>query len=317
MIRRRDISLIIIAVIIFGAFLFLGRTPESNFTKETVTKSGRDVPIIQDVPKDAIPPLDFPKYETVKEASWLRDDDVVLGVEFNGDARAYPIKILNWHEIVNEVIGDKEIVVTYCPLCNSGIVFDRRLEDRLLTFGNTGALYESAMVMYDRETESYWYQIGGLSIKGSFEDKRLTVLPSFLTTWHEWKKLNPNTKVLSLDTGFSRNYLSNPYLGYDELNSPPAFPVSITSNALPPKEKVVGVIIDETAKAYPVRIARGRVLTDEINGIQLEIQGDSAGQSAQIFFIKDGIREKAPVTATFWFSWFAAYPDTLIYIEDQ
>ena len=125
------------------------------------------------------------------------------------------------------MIGRQEIVVTYCPLCNSGIVFDRHLEGKLLTFGNTGALYESAMVMYDRETESYWYQVGGKAIKGPLTDKRLTVLPSFLTTWREWKKLYPQTKILSLNTGFNRNYLSNPYLGYDKLNSPPAFPVSI------------------------------------------------------------------------------------------
>ena len=317
MIRRTYIFLIIAALLMFGTFLFLGRTPEPSFIDETITESGRNVPIIQDVPKDAIPPLDFPKYESVDDANWLRDNDFVLGVEFDGDARAYPVNILNWHEIVNEVIGGKEIVVTYCPLCNSGIVFDRHLESKLLTFGNTGALYESAMVMYDRETESYWHQVGGRAIKGPLLEKRLVVLPSFLTTWKEWKNLYPGTQVLSLDTGFNRNYLRNPYLGYDALNSAPAFPVSITSDALPPKEKVIGVIIGDTAKAYPVRIARGQTITDEINGIQIEIVGDSTGQSAQVFFIEEGKKEKAPVTAAFWFSWFAAYPDTLIYTDNK
>ena len=122
--------------------------------------------IIPDVPRDAIPPLFQPIYQGSSDVEpWLREDDTVLGFELNCDARAFPLKNMNWHEIVNNSIGGKDVVVTYCPRCRSGIVFDNRLQDgTLLTFGDIGALYQSAMVMYDRETESAWWQAAGEAI---------------------------------------------------------------------------------------------------------------------------------------------------------
>ena len=302
-------------IVLMALVLFILQS--SRRRSSLISQENPDIPIIQDVPRDAIPPLDFPKYESADEATWLLDDDVVLGAEFNGDARVYPLKILNWHEIVNETIGGKHLVVTYCPLCRSGIVFSRELEGRLLTFGNTGALYESDMVMYDRETGSYWYQVGGRAIKGELFGKKLTVLPSFLITWKDWRSLHPNTKVLSLDTGFVRNYDSDPYRGYDALHSPPAFPVSISDDRLAPKEKVIGLIIDGVAKAYPVRLAKGTTLRDEFQGRRIEVVGDEEGLSAQVFFVEDGNRVPAPTVATFWFSWAAANPGTLIYGQDS
>jgi len=125
--------------------------------------------IVPDVPKDAIPPLDFPKYVEASEVDFLFGNDLVIGVEINGDARAFPIKILNWHEIVNDNIGGKEVVITYCPLCKSSILFNRVLDDKTLSFGNTGSLYESTLLMYDRETESFWGQVGGRAIEGKLK----------------------------------------------------------------------------------------------------------------------------------------------------
>lgn len=318
---RQVIVLGIIVLLIVGGVAFFVSQGDSVLRsgegRVVVDEKGeRTIPIIQDVPKDAIPPLDFPKYESIAQAAqWLRDEDIVLAVEFNNDARAYPVKILNWHEIINESIGGEDVAITYCPLCNSGVVFDRHLGERELIFGNTGALYESAMVMYDRQTESYWYHINGEAIKGELIGQRLTILPSVLTTWKEWKKDHPNTQILSLETGYQRNYLNNPYLGYDDPNSGPAFPVSITDDSLPLKENVVGITVEGISKAYPVKAAQGRVITDTIKGKQIEVVGDITGRSAQIFFIENGERVLAPVTSAFWFAWFAAHTDTLIYVE--
>ena len=305
--------LIVISIPLF--FIFVQDSNEVIvFQDETGTKQ---IPIIPDVPRDAIPPLDSPKYETKLEAEkWLQGDDIVLGVEFANDARAYPIKIMNWHEIVNETIGGQEVVITYCPLCNSGIVFNRYLGTQLLSFGNTGALYESAMVMYDRETESYWYQINGEALTGPLKGERLSVLPSTMALWKDWRDAHGDTKVLSLDTGYKRNYLSDPYRAYGSPNSQPGFPVSIQDDRLLPKDQVVGVTIDGVAKAYPVKIVQRRNIRDVINGQEIEIRGDDTGHSAQVFFIKDGKRIQAPSSSTFWFAWFAGYPNTLIY-EDK
>ena len=184
----------------------------------------------------------------------------------------------------------------------------------LLTFGNTGALYESALVMYDRETESYWFQVGGRAIKGTLKGRELTVLPSFLTTWKEWVALYPETKVLSRDTGYTRNYESDPYRGYDALYSSPAFPVSITDDRLPPKEKVIGLIVGGIAKAYPVKLAQEKTLQDKVGDQLIEIVGDREGISAQVFYVTEAnIRKPAPSVATFWFAWYAAHPNTLIF----
>ncbi len=293
-----------------GTFLLW---PSSSLATHHPKNDKDNIPIIPDVPRDAIPPLDSPKYESAQEAGWLRDDDIVLGVEFNNDARAYPLKILNWHEIVNEKIGGKDVLVSYCPLCRSGILFDRNLEGRVLTFGNTGALYESDMVMYDRQTESFWFQVAGRAIRGPLKGKELSLLPSYLTTWKQWRALYPTTKVLSRKTGFIRRYESDPYSGYDVPNSLPAFPVSITDNRLPYKEKVIGLLVNHMAKAYPVNLVRGKTLQDKVNGQRVEIIGDQAGISARAFYIEAGRRKPAPSVATYWFAWYAAHPDTLVF----
>jgi len=277
----------------------------------------REIPIIPDVPKDAIPPLDEPKYVSSDNATWLSPDDIVLGVEFSGDARAYPTNILNWHEIVNDTIGGHDVVITFCPLCYSGIVFDRYLDGKLLSFGNTGALYESAMVMYDRETESYWYQVGGVAIKGQYAGKTLTILPSELTRWIDWQERHPNTKVLSLNTGYKRDYFIDNYVrsGYHAKNTPPAFPVSIQDDTLSTKEKIVGIEINGQFKAYPVELLRGRSIADFFNGKNLLIEGNDTGVSATISLLDNGEYNPAPQINTFWFAWFAAHPSTVVYTE--
>ena len=321
--KEVKISLLIFALVIVVVAIFIWVSSYINsYQQESVRSESasenykRDVPIIPDVPRDAIPPLDFPKYETVKEVNkWLLSSDFVIGVTIEGNARAYPVKIMNWHEIVNENISGKEIVVTYCPLCNSAVVFERNLGSQLLSFGNTGSLYESAMVMYDHETESYWYQVNGEALSGVLAGQRLIIFPSVFTTWGQWQDKWPDTKVLSLNTGYKRNYLGNPYVGYDEPNSSPAFPVSISSDLLPPKERVVGISVNGINKAYPTKQLQGKTVTDQIGSTAIEIVGSPTGMSAEVFFVDGnrGSRILAPSTSSFWFAWYAAYPDTELY----
>lgn len=307
--------------------------------------------IVPDVPKDAIPPLDFPKYVKADEVDFLLGKDLVIGVDINNDTRAYPIIILNWHEIVNDKIGGQDVVVTYCPLCKSAILFSRVLDDKILSFGNTGSLYESTMLMYDRETESLWAQVGGRAIEGEFKDKRLKALPSTTTRWKDWRNLHPDTLVLSLDTGYTRNYDSSLYANYDlNTNSLPPFPISLIDDRLPPKEQIIGVIFNDAKKAYPINQLGWKVINDKVGNENIvvftrpkltsvffsELDGkiiefelvdttiiDKETKSEWNFLgqaINGSLKGKklkpAPSIYSFWFGWVAEYPDTSLHTTE-
>ncbi len=160
---------------------------------------------------DAIPPLNNPDYETVDEALWMHEDDVVIGYASGEEAWAFPIRIMNFHEMVNDTLGGEPVAVSYCPLCFCAAVYHRELEGRLLEFGNTNALFESDFVMLDYQTGSYWWQAKGEAIVGELAGKQLTLLPSITTTWSQWVELYPQTLVLSRRTGFVRNYNQDPF----------------------------------------------------------------------------------------------------------
>ncbi|MDA1190441.1 MAG: DUF3179 domain-containing protein, partial [Candidatus Poribacteria bacterium] len=167
-------------------------------------------------PKDGIPALTDPKVIPLAAADYLDDDDVVLGVSLNGETRAYPLKILNWHEIVNDELGGKRIAVTYCPLCGTGIVLDANVQGRSLEFGVSGLLHNSDLLMYDRDTEtpSLWQQALGRAVVGPRTGVRLDILPVAHTRWDKWKSAHPDSTVLSANTGYGRNYARDPYDGY-------------------------------------------------------------------------------------------------------
>jgi len=224
-------------------------------------------------PPDGIPAIDRPKFVTPKEADgWLNPREPVLAVRVDGDARAYPLQILMWHEIVNDTVGGRPVSVTYCPLCNSGIVFDRRVGDRLLDFGTSGMLYKSDLVMYDRQTHSLWSQMEGRAIVGDLAGTRLSWLPSNTIAYGDWKALFPGGKVLSHETGHRRQYGWNPYEGYDAPSLHPFLFFDQVDRRLPPKERVVGVMMGDGAKAYPFSLlVKRRVLTDTFNGQQLVV----------------------------------------------
>jgi len=304
--------------------------------------------VVPDVPKDAIPPLDFPKYVQAHEVDFLMGNDLVLGIEINGDVRAYPLKIMNWHEIVNDNIGGRNVVVTYCPLCKSGVLFSRELEGKTLSFGNTGSLWESVLLMYDRETESFWAQVGGRAVEGTLKGKRLEMLPSITTRWKDWKNLYPDTLVLSPDTGYDRNYKINAYDRYylDKEKLPP-FPLSLIDNRLLPKDLVIGVKLGDEKIAYPVDKIGWKIVHDSLNGENIvlftrpKLSGvyfsDLEGTKMEFEIINNSIFDKntdsrwnflgqsiegplkgkrlrsAPIAYTFWYGWVAEYPDTMLY----
>ncbi len=175
-------------------------------------------------PKDGIPSIDVPKFVGVDEAEeFLDGSEPVAVVELEGEIRAYPLQILIWHEIVNDEIAGEPVAVTYCPLCNSTVAFRREVDGRPVEFGTTGMLRNSDLVMYDRATESWWQQITAEAVVGELTGTKLEVLPSQILAWDQFQRLHPGGRVLSRETGFDRNYGSNPYTGYDSDPTPSRF----------------------------------------------------------------------------------------------
>jgi hypothetical protein len=219
-------------------------------------------------PRDGIPPIDDPKPASQANADgWISDREPVLAVEVDGQVRAYPLQILVWHEIVNDVLGGRPIAVTYCPLCNSSLVFDRRVRGRTLTFGTTGNLRNSDLVMWDRQTESWWQQLSADAVVGKLTGTRLTVLPSQMLGWTDFKRLHPGGDVLSRDTGVERDYGSNPYQGYDQPDSDPFLFEGDADDRLPPKERVVAVFAGDEAVVVPFsRLTREPVVHTQAGG---------------------------------------------------
>ena len=219
-------------------------------------------------PPDGIPAIDRPSFVTpAVAAAWLRPKEPVLAVEIGGDARVYPLQILMWHEIVNDIVGGRPVVITYCPLCNSGIVFARTVDRTVLDFGTSGKLYRSDLVMYDRQTHSLWAQMEGRAIVGARAGTRLAMLPGNTLAFETWRAAHPDGKVLSRETGHRRNYGINPYAEYDEPTLGPLLYRGQLDPRRPPKERVVGVRIGDAARAYPWPVvARARVIHDMLAG---------------------------------------------------
>lgn len=279
--------------------------PETDFSQHTVpledihfdTFGGGAVPLSEATPelieelRDAIPPIDRPVYVGADEIApdILVDDDLVLGyVAPDGRARAYPLKILNFHEIVNEEFDGVPVLISYCPLCRSAVVYDRRLDGRTLTFGNTSALYENDLVMFDRETNSYWWQVAGRAIVGELSGEGLTPLPSSTTTWADWRARHPDTLVLSTDTGFERPYARDAFTGYRQAVRQGNFPFPLSEEVrndqrLDPSEEVVGILIEGEARAYAVRQLGDGVANDELAGVPLVVLSSADGPTGAVF----------------------------------
>ena len=223
--------------------------------------------------RDGIPPIDNPNFETTTEAdAWLQEPDPVLILELNGDVRAYPLKLLIWHEIVNDVVDGVPVAVTYCPLCNSAVAFHRTLDDTVYDFGTTGYLRHFDLIMWDRQTETWWQQVTGEAIVGVLTGKQLELLPTSIGPWKNFKQAHPNGKVLSLNTGFGRPYGQSLYPSLDRIDERSPSQEGPGGVVLPVMERVVGVTIDEVSVAFPYStLARERVVNHAIDGTDVVV----------------------------------------------
>ena len=228
-------------------------------------------------PRDGIKPLDAPKFTSPEAAaSWLGNQEPVIAFELNGDVRAYPLQILIWHEIVNDEVGGVPVSVTFCPLCNAALVFDRRLDGVVDDFGTSGKL-----IMWDRQTESWWQQFTGQGIVGELAGKQLTILPASIISFEDLRTASPQAKVLSRDTGFTRNYGENPYAGYDRADNPPFLLRGDLDGRLLPKERVVTVTLGDVDAAFPFSLLQEeKVANYMVNGTDLVVFFKSGTASA-------------------------------------
>lgn len=229
-------------------------------------------------PPDGIPPIDDPMFLPPDDVGSLDAREPVIVLEIAGDARAYPARIMIWHEIVNDVVGGVPVAVTYCPLCNTGLVFERpTIDGELLDFGTSGKLYRSNLVMYDRQTGSLWPQALGQAVVGPLTGTELVQLAAQMVSWGDWRDAHPDGLVLTPPAGVDRPYGENPYEGYDEPGTPPSLFVGELDDRLDTKARVVGVRIGSRVVAYPYaeleRLASGgwSVIADLVGGKELVV----------------------------------------------
>jgi len=345
-------------LVLVGAFALTNSGVQSNKAVQGV--ASHIVPSDQIVsggpPPDGIPSIDNPKFVTAAKASTFLSDSFddhfewVIGINYNGDIRAYPLQILVWHEIVNDVVGGTPIAITYCPLCFSTSAFVRVINGTQVQFGTSGKLYNNNLVMYDRLTKSLWSQIWGEAIQGKLVGTKLQKVPIDVLTWGNWKKLYPDTLVLSRETGFSRPYGSDPYGGYYTSNQI-LFPLSHLDTKLPPKTIVFGLVLGSESKAYPLdnitrpiimdsfsgktfllwKVGSGvRFFDPSVNGVILHFKdanGTAIDSETSSTWSYDGVAisgrlagsrlTRYPAETGFWFAWAAFYPDTRIFTPQQ
>ncbi len=312
MIKRRP-SILSLACIFLGLVGFSGGPSEDfDFSKHSV-------PLNQILsggpPKDGIPALLKPIFIKAAQAGFLNEQDRILGLVDGGEAKAYPVKILNWHEIVNDTLAGKPVVVTYCPLCGTGIGFRPVVNGRSLTFGVSGLLYQSDMVMYDHQSQSLWSQISMKAIAGPMTGAKLTHIFLEHTTWGEWRRAHPHSEVLSTKTGFVRDYNRDPYLGYAQRRDL-MFPIEHTDSRFHPKEWVLGLEVNDKFKAYPfseMKKVKGLV-HDQLDGQPVKIRLNVEAKSAVAM---DDTGKPLPSVMAFWFAWHTFHPETEVYTAPE
>lgn len=261
-------------------------------------------------PRDGIPAIDAPKFLTSSAVTFLKDDDIVLSFTRGGVTRAYPLRILVMHEIVNDTFGQDAVAVTYCPLCGSAMVFDRSIGGKVRRLGVSGLLYQSDVLMYDRETESLWSQLKMQAVSGPEAGKTLNWLASEHLTWKAWRAKHPGGGVLSMDTGHRRNYTADPYRKYFA-SERTMFPVNHLRTELPNKEWVIGVLINGVAKAYPVSRLPASAMDDSVGQSAVKVSFDHASRHAVVL---DAEGNAVPHVLVFWFAWQAFYPQTGLWL---
>ena len=267
--------------------------------------------------KDGIPALSHPRFldpETAQKLLW--PEDRVIGVVIGDVARAYPLQILTRHEVVNDRIGQQALAVTYCPLCDSSLVFDRRIGEREVEFGVSGLLYNSNVLMYDRNPggpEGLWSQLRSSAVSGEHAGQELKTLPFEVTTWGDWSRRHPQTEVLSEESGYPINYGVDPYAHYfrtSELLFPTAPQAPADRIAL--KTPVLGVWNSAGSRAYPLPAFSGepsRSLTQSLGETSFTIIWEAEADSLRITDIEGALNS----AYSFWFAWYAFHPETEVY----
>ncbi|MCF6324388.1 MAG: DUF3179 domain-containing protein [Gammaproteobacteria bacterium] len=259
--------------------------------------------------KDGIPAIDTPQFISANKATHLSANSRILGVHHNGISKAFPISIMNWHEIVNDHFSNQAVSVTFCPLCGTGVAYITPANSG--NFGVSGLLYNSDVLLYDRQTESLWSQIRAEAISGPLVGQKLTRIPMSHTSWHNWRQQHPETLVLSDNTGFKRNYHRNPYDGYVDSKGI-YFPVNHHDPRFHPKARVIGIEIDGHSKAYPFSALAQTSgdINDKVGTQNINIRYSDEHQSGTIY--DENGKELTTITA-FWFAWYAFHPETEVF----
>ncbi|MEM7401712.1 MAG: DUF3179 domain-containing protein [Pseudomonadota bacterium] len=298
------------------------------------------------VRKDGIPALTDPKLIPANEADYITDKELVFGISINGDTRAYPYRFMDWHEMLNDEIGGVAVSLAYCTLCGSGILYKTKLKDEEdpIIFGSSGFLYRSNKLMYDQKTHTLWNQFNGKPVIGKLANSEieLEVLPMATTTWGEWKKKHPNTKVLSEDTGFHRDYTPGAAYGAYFFSEELMFPASVVDDALKQKDKVFGLRISGANKAWPLSLFKEQeIIHDKIGIIPIVLIGNTKTETVRAYrsdnlefkrseggkLIADNQEwqlteneligpsnqklSRLPGHTAYWFAWSGYFPDTL------
>ncbi|MDC4231910.1 MAG: DUF3179 domain-containing protein [Nitrosopumilus sp.] len=299
-------------------------------------------------PKDGIPSIDNPVFVDIQDSQFMSDSDIVIGLEINGDIKAYPLFILVWHEIVNDKVGGTPVSVTYCPLCYTNQVFERIINGKEVEFGTSGKLYNSNLLMYDRFTESYWSQALGMAVTGELTGYQLDLVPFDVITWGDWKTLHPDTLVLTTDTGYVRSYATDPYGSY--YTEPRIiFPVEHSDDRMHPKEIIIGFNYGDVYKAYKQNDIESNVIVNDSIGNTPVMLVSLFSENTRVYdrMINDQVLDfvyaddaifdtqtnsewnydglslsgeyegeqlqRLPIEPGFWFEWVAFHPETLVY----
>lgn len=276
-----------------------------------LTQADSDVPfdsLMQACPaRDCIPSIDQAVFVPAAEVEYLREDDLILTLTYNGMTRAYPARILDHHEIVNDMFGQDPVAITYCPLCGSGLAFDRRLGGQVLDFGVSALLHNSDLVMYDRQTESLWQQITGEAFAGKSRGARLKMLPLSMVTWKDWRQQYPDAQVLTVEGIHSDRYQKDAYAEYAE-SERLYMPVSATDARLHPKRLIYGMEIGERALAVDAGwLAKQGQWSNEYEGKKLLLSLRAGGEVAASL---DG--EPIIIHRMYWFAWYSFHPKTAL-----
>jgi hypothetical protein len=263
--------------------------------------------------KDGIPSLEIPRFTNAERTDFLRENDLVIGVIHKGIAKAYPVRIMNYHEVINDQYGEDNLVVTYSPLTASAAAFSADIDGKARTFGVSGLLYNNNLLLYDWETESLWSQIKGEAVTGDGSGKPLKKVVATTSTWAAWKAQHPETKVLSPRTGYKRNYEIDPYAMFGPESRRLMFPVARRDKKLPLKEQVLGLTYQGVSRAYPLPLLRNtaqKPLVDNLNGKKITIRYDVAAKSVKV---TDETGRDIPSTTCYWYAWSSIYPETDIH----